>query len=147
MQAIAVFVNDAPHARHLLQPLLQGRPPTRWILVACAPHLTRHAGRWLTQAARLQWRERWAAALFAELAPALGGAGHRVERQLARGPLVELSARLQARHPGVQLLDARAARFGQREEPVTAAQPGDRPGWVGTVAVTTGLSAMLTLAD
>ena len=41
METIAVFVNDARYAQHLLAPLLQGAPPTHWIVVACAPRLTR----------------------------------------------------------------------------------------------------------
>jgi hypothetical protein len=147
METIAVFVNDARHAQQVLEPLLQGRPPTHWILVACAPHLKRHVGRWLTQAARAQWRERWAAALFAELEPPLRAlAGGRVDKRLAQRPLLELTSRLQAQHPDVQLLDARALRWGQADEPISAGQP-TRPRWLGPLAVTTGLSAMLALAD
>jgi len=54
MEKIAVFVNDAAHARHVLEPLLEGGRPTRWIVVACAPKLTRHIGRWVSNAARTQ---------------------------------------------------------------------------------------------
>ena len=56
MEKIAVFVNDAEYARHLLQPMLQGEGPTHWVLVGCAPTLSRHIGRWVSQAARQQWR-------------------------------------------------------------------------------------------
>jgi hypothetical protein len=147
METIAVFVNDARHAQQVLEPLLQRRPPTHWILVACAPHLKRHVGRWLTQAARAQWRERWAAALFAELEPPLRAlAGGRVDKRLAQRPLLELTSRLQAQHPDVQLLDARAPRWGHADEPIGAGQPTG-PRWLGPLAVTTGLSAMLALAD
>jgi len=59
METIAVYANDAAYARHLLEPMLHGAQ-TRWVVVACPPTLTRHAGRWLSQSARQQWRERWA---------------------------------------------------------------------------------------
>ena len=148
METIAVFVNDAHHARQVLEPLLRGgRPPTHWVLVACAPHLKRHVGRWLTQAARAQWRERWAAALLAELEPALRApAGVRIDKQLAQRPLPEVASRLQAQHPGLQLLDARAPRWCHADEPISAGRL-IRPRWLGPLAITTGLSAMLTLAD
>ena len=147
METIAVFVNDAAHARHVLEPLLEGGRPTRWIVVACAPRLTRHIGRWVSNAARTQWRERWASELYAELEPELAADGSRVEKMLARRPLVEVSARLQAREAGVRLLDARAPRWGPPDEPITVAQPAEQSRWVAPLAVTTGLSAMLALVD
>ena len=147
METIAVFVNDAAHARHVLEPLLEGGRPTRWIVVACAPKLTRHIGRWVSNAARTQWRERWASELYAELEPELAADGNRVEKMLARRPLVEVSARLQSREAGVRLLDARAPRWGQPDEPITVAQPAEQSRWVAPLAVTTGLSAMLALVD
>ena len=147
METIAVFVNDAAHARHVLEPLLEGGRPTRWIVVACAPKLTRHIGRWVSNAARTQWRERWASELYAELEPGLAADGNRVEKMLARRPLVEVSARLQSREAGVRLLDARAPRWGHPDEPITVAQPAEQSRWVAPLAVTTGLSAMLALVD
>jgi len=50
METIAVFVNDAAHARHLLQPMLAAADDTHWVLVACPPALTRHVGRWVSKA-------------------------------------------------------------------------------------------------
>ena len=148
METIAVFVNDAAHARHVLQPLLQGGRPTHWIVVACAPRLTRHIGRFVSNAARAQWRERWASELYAALEPELAApGGSRVEKLLARRPLVDVSARLQAREAQVRLLDARAPRWGQPDEPITLAQPAEPSRWVAPLAVTTGLSAMLALVD
>lgn len=149
METIAVFVNDAGHARHVLQPLLQSGQPTHWVLVACPPHLTRHVGRWVSGAAREQWRERWAAELFAQLEPELRAqTGSQVEKMRARRSLVEVSTRLQAKRAGVRLLDARASRLGQPQEPLTVAQPSTQePAWVGPLAVATTLSAMLVLAD
>ena len=92
MEKIAVFVNDAAHARHLLQPMLKGADPVHWIVIACPPTLTRHIGRWVSHSAREQWRERWASELCEALAPELrAAAGSKVERQPAKRPLIDVS--------------------------------------------------------
>jgi hypothetical protein len=149
MEKIAVFVNDAEHARHILQPLLQGGAPTHWIVVACAPTLTRHIGRWVSNAARQQWLERWSAELYAQIEPGLRECpGSRVEKMLARRPLTEVCARLRERHGQVRLLDARRPRLGKSDEPLTVGQPpADGKGWAYPVAATTGLSVLLALSD
>jgi len=149
MEKIAVFVNDAAHARHLLQPMLASADSAHWVLVGCPPTLTRHVGRWVTKHARKAWRERWADELFAQIEPDLKAhTGNRVERVLASQPLIEVAARLKARLPGVRLLDARRPALGRNEEPLTAAQPADAANrWAGSVAAATGLTAVLALAD
>ena len=148
MERIAVFVNDATHARHLLQPMLGNGEPTHWILVACPPTLTRHIGRWVSHAAREQWRERWAAELFEAIEPELRARPGKVERLLAKRPLVEVSKRLEARLGAIRLLDARRPRLGKPDEPISASQPASDVGrWAVPVAATTGLTVMLALAD
>jgi hypothetical protein len=149
MEKIAVFVNDAEHARHLLQPMLGHGRPAHWIVVACAPTLTRHIGRWVSHAARQQWLERWSTELFAQLEPDLRAIpGSRVEKLLARRPLAEVCQRLETRQGPLRLLDARRPRVGRPDEPLTAQQPPtDRQGWAYPVAATTGLTALLALAD
>jgi hypothetical protein len=149
METIAVFVNDAAAARRILQPMLRGEGSTRWVLVACPPTLTRHIGRWVTQSARRQWRERWSADLFAALASELKlPAGSTLETLVASRPLVAVSARLQARWPQLRLLDARQQRVGRVDEPIgatPAASAANR--WAAPAAATAGLSVVLTLAD
>ena len=149
MEKIAVFVNDAQHARHILQPMLRGAGPTHWVVVACAPTLTRHIGRWVSNAARRQWLERWSSELFALIEPDLRGrTGNKVEKMLVKRPLTEVCARLEARLGPLRLLDARRPRLGKADEPLTAGQPpADAEGWVYPVVATTGLSALLALAD
>ena len=149
MEKIAVFVNDAAHARHLLQPMLKGADSVHWIVVACPPTLTRHIGRWVSHSAREQWRERWASELFEALEPELRAfAGSKVERQLAKRPLIDVSRRLEARLGMVRLLDARRPRLGKPDEPISASQPATDVGrWAVPVAATTGLTVMLALAD
>ncbi|HWI10678.1 MAG TPA: hypothetical protein VNU48_05055 [Burkholderiaceae bacterium] len=149
METIAVFVNDAAAARRILQPMWRGEGPTHWVLVACPPALTRHIGRWVTRSARHQWRERWAADLFAALAPESKlPAGSTLETLVAGRPLVAVSARLQARWPQLRLLDARQQRVGRVDEPIGATPPAsmaDR--WAAPAAATAGLAVVLTLAD
>ena len=149
MEKIAVFVNDAAHARHILQPMLASGGPTHWILVATAPTLTRHIGRFVTQAARRQWLENWSTELFSAIEPALRAqAGSKIEKMLVKRPLTEVSSRLEARLGPMRLLDARRPRLGASDAPLTADQPASgMPGWAGPVAAWTGLSAVLALAD
>jgi len=149
MEKIAVFVNDAEHARHLLQPMLQSGQATHWVLVACAPTLTRHIGRWVSQAGRQQWLDRWSTELFAKLEPDLRACnGSRVEKMLVRRPLIEVTARLQARLGALRLLDARRPRLGKPDEPLTLDQPESATSrWASPVAAAAGLTAMLSLAD
>ena len=148
MDKVVVFVNDASHAEEALRPLA-GSEQRHWILVACPPALTRHIGRWASTAARQQWRDRWAAELFAKVEPVLRSNGDsRVETMVARRPLIELAIRIDQRLGGVKVFDARRPRLGQSDEPVSAGAPDQGIGrWAGPVAVTTGLSAMLALAD
>jgi hypothetical protein len=149
MEKIAVFINDAAHAQHILQPMLQDDRPTHWVLVATPPKLTRHIGRWVSATARQAWVERWSTELFAELEPVLRQcAGSRVEKVLAKRPLVDVSKRLQDRLAPVRLLDARRPRVGKPDEPLTADQPPTGAGrWASAVVATGSLSAVLTLAD
>lgn len=149
MERIAVFINDAAYARHLLQPMLASHVPAHWVLVSCPPTLTRHIGRWVSQPARRAWRERWSDDLFAQVEPDFKAAsGAVVERLRSNRPLVEVSARLSARLPGVRLLDARRPTLGRPDEPISADQPVDGSSrWAGTVAAAGGLTAFLAIAD
>ena len=150
MDKIAVFANDIDHARHILEPMVSGgAAATHWVLVACPPTFTRHIGRWVSQQARTQWRERWAGELFAALEPMLKTPpGSQVEKLVAKRHLTDLTARLEARLGPLRLLDARRPKLGKPEEPLTPGQPSaDGSRWAVPVAVTTGLSAVLALAD
>jgi hypothetical protein len=148
MEKIAVFVNDVSYARHILQPLLGGEGPVHWIIVACPPTLSRHIGRWVSRGAREQWRQRWAAECFADVEPELkANPRNKLEKVLANRSPMDMASRLEARLGSVRLLDARRPRVGKAEEPLTAAQPNAKPGWTLPLAATTGLSAMLSLAD
>ncbi|CAN5679507.1 hypothetical protein BH11PSE8_BH11PSE8_48170 [soil metagenome] len=149
LQTIAVFVNDTHHALKLLQTPLNDAGPTRWVLVACPPALTRHAGRWLTKSARRRWCEQWAADTLAAIGWAIEArSGDVVEKIVPQGALLAVADRLRARAGSVRVIDARQARWGALAEPITPDQPvSARSRWAAQMAVTTGLSAVLALAD
>ena len=72
MDKFIVYIDDAEHAMNQLRAAASsGDPQTHWVVVACPPKLSRHAGKWISQSARVSWRNRWASALFSEVKPAL----------------------------------------------------------------------------
>ncbi len=149
MEKIALFVNEAAYARRILHPMLGGEAPVHWIVIAYAPTLSRHIGRWVSHSAREQWRQRWAAECFAEFEVELkANPRSKLEKILATRPPIEIVVRLEARLGKLRLLDARRPRLGKPDEPLTARQPAtDRGSWSVPMALTTGLSSMLALAD
>jgi hypothetical protein len=145
MDTIFVYLDDAAFARQQLAPM-RGGQPTHWVLIACAPRLTRRIGKWVSNSARTQWRAKWADKLFTEVAPQLRDGDDRVTTVVAKGPLPQLTRELFARHGVGRVLDARRPKFGQALPPVTADQPaGERAGWEVPGAVA-GLGAALLLA-
>lgn len=149
MNKIAVFLNDAPHAAQMLSPLLQKSEGGLWILVACPPTLTRHIGRWVSASGRQQWRERWAADLLDKVELLFEGLpGITVEKMVAKRPLLDVAVRLDQRLGDVKVFDARRPRVGKLDEPLAKdAESHELSRWTYPVAISTGLSAMLALAD
>ncbi|MFO1218510.1 MAG: hypothetical protein U1E89_09085 [Burkholderiaceae bacterium] len=150
MDRIAVFVDSAQHAKRLIEPMLGQRgAQMQWIVVGCPPRLSRHVGRWVSQASRAQWHRRWQQALRSELEPLFAAHGAGVEWVLAQGRLEQLSARLKARHgAALPLLDARMPKAGRVGEPLQPTQPaGPVVAWRAPVAVSSSLAVMLALAD
>jgi hypothetical protein len=126
MEKIIVYVSDTAHALQTLAPMCQKPPentPTEWIVVACPPRLTRHISKWLTHSARLQWRDKWSAKVFADLTPMLSGAGNQVKTLTAQGSLVEMTDQLHKTHGVARVLDARLPLVGQELQPVMKEQP------------------------
>ena len=149
MKTVALFIDDADAARMALQPLMQSRDAGRLILVACAPRLTRHVGRFVSHAGREQYRQRWARDLFTELQPLWSVAPRgTVETMVAKAPPEVVVQRLKL-HEGSELLaiDARKAALEQaRAGQVSPARQAVRR-WLVPAFVTSGLGIALALTD
>lgn len=122
MDKIIVFVDDAAYALAQLQPMLLTGRRTQWVVVACAPRLTRHASKWVPRHARESWRQQWADVALSELRPVLEARGDAVETVVASGPLHAVSATLAQRHGQARIMDARRPKFGHRLETVSPNQ-------------------------
>lgn len=151
MERIAVFVDDAEHARHLLTPLLDSDPSdTQWLMVVCAPRLTRRIGKWVAHSQREQWRDKWSHRLQAELGPIFARcAPEQVQWQQADTVLSQMTDRLRRKHgTALRVLDARRPKLGHPMDAVTANQPPEAQGrWAAPVAVSSSLAVVLALVD
>ena len=90
MDNIIVYVDDATHALQMLQSMCSpnsGRSPTRWLLVGCAPRVTSHASKWVTNSARESWRGKWAEKTFSRLLPMLQQDGDTVVTHIGQATL------------------------------------------------------------
>jgi hypothetical protein len=133
----------------MLAPLVKEGDASHWILVACPPTFTRHIGRWVSAGGRQQWRERWAADLLAKVELMFEGRpGVKIEKMVAKRPLLDVAVRLDQRLGGIKVFDARRPRLGKPGEPLTAgAESHELSRWTYPLAISSGLSAMLALAD
>ena len=146
---IILYVDDAAYAReHLerLAPATAGGAPRHWVLVACAPRMTHRISKWVSHSARENWRAKWFARAQETMAPALTAGGAQVTAVLAKGPLVELTRRLQLEHGAVPVVDARRPKVGVDMEPVAVGQQPAKSGWALPGAVA-GMGALLVLAN
>ena len=150
MEKIIVYVDDAAYAQQQLAPMKShaGRPAdgTHWVLVACAPRMTRRISKWVSHSARENWRDKWAEKLFGQIVPQLQEAGDGVTTVLAKGPLPALTRQLTAQHGAAHVLDARRPKFGQELPPVTTDQPVGQEGRWELPGAVVGMGAFLVLA-
>jgi hypothetical protein len=142
-----VYLDDADSVLRQMPPGRGARgTPLHWVLVACAPRMTRRIGKWVSHSAREQWRQRWADKLFAQVVPALRAGGDNVTPVLAKGPLPALTQQLLARHGAARVLDLRRPKFGQELAPLEAGRaPEHGAGWQVSGAVL-GMGALALLA-
>jgi len=129
METIIVYIDDADYAIKLLEPMLpqQTNSPTRWVLVGCAPRITRHISRFVTQSARAGWRGSWAEKVFAQLTPQLQNQARPLDiviTQVApqKQSLCDLTSMLTQQYSARHVLDARRPKLGQDLQPITLAQ-------------------------
>lgn len=147
MERVALYVDDLAHARQWLLRLGPRDAATHWVVVACPPARTRHIGRWASQSARGQWARRWAEDLKGHLDVLLGtAAGNRVEHLLASGSPDELRPGLEARLPGIRIVDARRPRpaASAPASPLSAVRGRAAP-W--PLLLASGLALVLGLID
>jgi hypothetical protein len=150
MEKIILYVDDAAYAREFLAKMAaeaNGRVSRHWVLVACAPRMTRRISKWVSHSARENWRSKWFAKVQEQLLPALQSEeGDRVTKVLAEGPLADLTKRLRLEHGVAQVIDARRPKAGLDLEPVAAdvAPPG-RSSWALPSALLS-MGALMMLA-
>lgn len=141
MDTCIVYLDDASYAHQLLSPMLRPSRPTRWVLVACAPRMSRRIGKWLSHSARENWRTKWCDKLFTAITPLLqtpyAQQPNVLEYVVADTPLPQLTEQLHARFGAARVVDARRPKFDQNLAPVSPAQPAGHaapwqiPGAVG----------------
>jgi hypothetical protein len=146
MDTLIVYLDDAAYAQHQLVPMLATSEPTQWVLVACAPSMSRHINKWLTRSARENWSQKWADTLFSQIKPVLLQRGDTVQCELAHGPLPALTAKLRQTWGAARVIDARRPKFGQEMPPLMQGQPPVQEGWQMPSAVV-GMGAVLALAS
>lgn len=151
MEQIAVFIDNATHARRIIEPMLtRSDDQWRWVVVACPPRLSRHVGRWVSHVGRQQWQRRWLQDLRRAIDPMFARQStDGVQWLLADGALEPLGRRLRSQYgAGLHLLDARVPKLGRPGEPLSAGQPATTAEeWRAPVAVSSSLAVMLALAD
>ena len=149
MENIVVYVDDADYAQQMLQPMLatgKSSNPVQWIVVACAPHLSHDAGKWVSPGALQSWRGEWADKVFAQLEPLLRQEGNTVVTRLAEKVLTDQSASLIKEFGEARVLDARRPKLGQDLQPVTVGQVQEHRGALG-VAVALATAAVFAALD
>ena len=147
MDKIIVYVDDAAHAVQQLTPMLATDQQTQWMVVACPPHLTRHASKWISNSARAQWRAQWAEQLCAQIVPLLRQRGDSVTTRVANEPLSATTAQLIGQFGAARVLDARLPKFGQDLAPVTPDQPPSSQSHWALPGSMAALGAVLILAS
>ena len=153
MEKIIVYLDDAAYAQQQLAPMSSrqavggnAEAATHWVLVACAPRMTRRVGKWLSHTARENWRTQWAEKLFSVIKPALATGPDQVTTLLAKGPLPDLTRKLLTEHGACRVLDARRPKFGQELQPVTADQQTGKEGRWEVPGAVVSMGAVLVLA-
>ncbi len=148
MRNISILANDAVLARTAIERVYASPIPSRLVVVACPPRLTRHVGRWLGQSGCAQWRQDWAEQLFAQLPLVWAGApGGSLEVLVASRPLAGVLQDLRRRlGPELQAVDARRHPWGAMPEALTAAAEADSR-WAVPAIVASGVGIALALAD
>ena len=130
METIIVYIDDADYAIKLLEPMLpqQTNSPTRWVLVGCAPRVTRHVSRFVTP--QLQNQARPLDSVITQVAP-------------PRRSLCDLTTELTRQYSARHVMDARRPRLGQDLAPVTLTQKQESNRATGYAAAFAGAGLLV----
>jgi hypothetical protein len=146
MDNIIVYVDDATYAEHILQPMLTPateRRPVCWIVVGCAPRVTHHVSKWVTNSARESWRGRWAEKVFSRLMPLFNRDQDTVVTRLAQSSLCAQTEALAKQYGVARVLDARRPKFGHELQPVTVTQAQEGGKVLGYAAALAGAGLLV----
>jgi hypothetical protein len=120
LDSYIVYLDDAQYAHEQLRSLLRQPQIKRFVLVACAPRMTRRIGKWLSHSARENWRDKWCEKLFSQAMPMFRREDH-VFCEVATGPLPEYTEMIMKDLGHATVIDARRPKFGVEMQPVQAA--------------------------
>lgn len=105
-----VYLDDATYAQQQLADLLARPHIKRFVLVACAPRMTRRIGKWLSHSSRENWRDKWCEKLFSQFTAVINRQDH-VFCEVATGPLPAYTETLLKDLGSAQVIDARRPKF------------------------------------
>ncbi len=150
METIIVYIDDADYAMQLLEPMLPGsaQTPTRWVLVGCAPRITRHISKFVTHSARAGWRGSWADKVFGQVIPHLQNQTRPNDMVItqvapARQALCDLTDTLTRQYAARHVLDARRPKMGHDLPPVTRSQKQESNKVTGYAAALAGAGLLV----
>ncbi|MCD2167605.1 MULTISPECIES: hypothetical protein [Comamonas] len=107
MNVKIVFVDDAAFALQRLNERATINDE-HWVLVACAPKITRRASRWGNRSTLEKWRNKWAKNLFEGLIPQSTQLQRaRVSTHISEVSVQQMTAQLHAEYPEAEVLDWR----------------------------------------
>lgn len=150
MDRFALYVNDAAHAAPMIAALLVGGADRACTVVLCPPRLSHHAGRFLSDRQRRQWRTTWSDRAQGELLSLLpASAVSQLNWATADHPLHRTAGRLRRQQgAGLRLLDLRRSAAGATPAALEAPPVGRQQArWGAPAAVATSVAAVLALVD
>ena len=107
MNVKIVFVDDATFALQRLSERSHAADQ-HWVLVACAPKITRRASRWGNRSTLDKWRNKWAKNLFEGLIPQSDQLQQsRVSTHISEVSVQQMTSQLHAEYPAAEVLDWR----------------------------------------
>ena len=151
METFIVYIDDKQYALQQLVPMLpthgSSTSPARWVLMGCPPSLSRHTGRWLTQAAQKKWRQEWTQTTVAEVVRLLETSGNSVSVRTAHGSLVALTKQINNEVGSARVIDARRPKLAVHRDPVTPEQPQETSNWTVPSGVLAMGAAIVMVSD